>query len=160
MNAAHEHLYQRTLHELIMAGVEFCIIGTYGLRPQCPALAHHPVPDCDLMLPPTLPNLNALVHCLQTDGWAVTLWEQPVQLPLTAGEIVGKYYLRARQAGAVLDCSYENDFQTWADFASQLHWHEGLPLASVAHILFQKVQCGRPGDREVLRLLNRTSKSA
>ena len=154
MTPTHEQLYERTLHELVAADVEFCVIGTYALRLQCPALATWPVPDCDLMLPPALENLTALVRCLQAAGWMVTLWEQPAQLPLSAPELAGKYYLRARQAGAVLDCSYENDYQTWGDFASQLHWHEGLPLASVAHILGQKAQCGRPDDRAVLRLLS------
>ena len=153
MTAAQEQLYQHILHELVAANVEFCVIGTYGLRAQCPALTAYPVPDCDLMLPLLLENLTALVHCLQANNWMVTLWEQPVQLPLSAAELAGKYYLRARQAGAVLDCSYENDYQSWEEFTSQLHWHQGLPLASAAHILHQKARCGRPGDREVLRLV-------
>lgn len=151
MTPAHEQLYRSTLRDLMAAGIEFCVIGSFALRLQCPALPSRFVHDCDLMLPPDVASLNALAQHLQTAGWAVTLWEAPVQLPLAAEQLAGKYYLRARQAGAVLDCSYENDYLTWPEFIARLRWQDGLPLLLPEHILFQKAQRNNAADREVIQ---------
>ncbi|RZK31814.1 MAG: hypothetical protein EOO63_03185 [Hymenobacter sp.] len=151
MTRAYEQLYLRTLHQLVAAGVEFCVLGTFGLRQQCSQFPRHLVADCDLLLPADPTVLTTLVRQLQATGWVVALWEQPVALPLTAGLLAGKYYLRARQNGAVLDCAYENDYLSWAEFAAHRRWHNGLPLLSVEQILAQKVQCNRPADQLVLR---------
>jgi hypothetical protein len=151
MTAAHERLYLRTLHQLVAAGIPFGGLGTFALRQQCPTLPRRLVADCDLLLPPDPAALNALTALLQAGGWRVTLWEQPVALPLRAANLTGKYYLRARQAGAVLDCAYENDFLGWPAFWAKCHWHQGLPLLTPAAILRQKAQVGRPADRAVLR---------
>lgn len=151
MTRTHEQLYLRTLHGLVAAGFDFGVLGTFGLRLQHPGLPRRRVADCDLLLPPDPPRLTALVRHLQATGWVVSLWEQPVPLPLTAGLLAGKYYLRARQAGAVLDCAYENDYLDWPDFMAHCRWHNGLPLLAAAHILAQKAQCNRPADQLVLR---------
>lgn len=151
MTRAHEQLYLRTLRGLVAAGVEFCALGTFALRQQHPALRRRFVADCDIMLPFDPARLTALARHLQAAGWHLTLWEQPVLLPLTAGALVGKYYLRARQGGAVLDCAYENDCLTWPDFMAHRGWYNKLPLLSAAHILAQKAQCNRPADQLVLR---------
>lgn len=152
MAPVHEQLYLRTLHELVAAGVDFCVIGTFALRLQCPTLPRRLVGDCDLMLPYNLFTLNKLVRHLQAAGWKITLWDEPVHLPLTSEILAGKYYLRARHAGAVLDCSYENDYLTWPEFTSCRQWQRGLPLLPVAEILFQKSQLNGPAGREVIRL--------
>ncbi|MDO7844735.1 hypothetical protein Q5H92_00080 [Hymenobacter sp. M29] len=157
MTAAHERLYLRTLHLLVAAGIPFGGLGTFALRQQCPTLPRSLVADCDLLLPPDPASLNALTDRLQTSGWRVTLWEQPVTLPLSAADLSGKYYLRARQAGAVLDCAYENDFLSWPEFWANCHWHHGLPLLTPAAILRQKAQVGRPADRAVLRWWQRAA---
>jgi len=151
MTAAHERLYLRTLHQLVAAGVPFGALGTFALRRHCPTLPRRLVADCDLLLPPDPAALNALTHLLQAAGWHVTLWEQPVTRPLLAADLAGKYYLRARQAGAVLDCAYENDFLSWPEFWAECGWHHGLPLLAPAAILRQKAQVGRPADLAVLR---------
>lgn len=151
MTRAHEQLYLRTLRGLVAAGVEFCVLGTFALRQQCPALRRRFVADCDLMLPADPARLTALAQHLQAAGWHLALWEQPVPLPLTAATLAGKYYLRARRAGAVLDCAYENDYLDWAGFVAHCHWHDGLPLLPAAHILAQKSQCRRPADQRLLR---------
>ncbi|AHJ95501.1 hypothetical protein [Hymenobacter swuensis] len=151
MTAAHERLYRRTLHQLVAAGVPFGVLGTFALRQQCPTLPRHLVADCDLLLPPDPMALSHLTTLLQADGWHVTLWEQPLVLPLRAADLTGKYYLRARRAGAVLDCAYENDFLSWPDFRAECQWHHGLPLLTPAAILRQKAQVGRPTDLVVLR---------
>ena len=157
MTAAHEQLYLRTLHQLVAAHVPFGGLGTFALRQQCPALPRRLVADCDLLLPPYPDALNALTARLQAAGWRVTLWEQPVELPLRATDLAGKYYLRARQASAVLDCAYENDFLSWPEFWANCRWHHGLPLLTPAAILRQKAQVGRPADLAVLRWWQRTS---
>ena len=151
MTRAQEQLYLRTLHQLVAAGVEFCVLGTFGLRQQCPELPRRLVADCDLMLPADTAVITALVRNLQAAGWVVSLWEQPVPQPLIAELLAGKYYLRARQAGAVLDCAYENDYLSWPDFVDRCRWHNGLPLLAIEHILTQKAQCNRPADRLILR---------
>lgn len=150
MTAAHEQLYLRTLHELVSAGLPFGGLGTFALRQQCPALPRRLVADCDLLLPPDPAALNTLAQLLQASGWHVTLWQQPVRLPLHAADLTGKYYLRARQAGAVLDCAYENDYLDWPTFWAGCHWHQGLPLLKPAAILQQKAQTARPTDLAVL----------
>ena len=151
MTRAHEQLYLRTLHALVAANVTFCVLGTFGLRQQCPELPRRLVADCDLILPADPATLTTLVRHLQATGWVVSLWEQPVPLPLTAELLAGKYYLRARQAGAVLDCAYENDYLSWPDFVAHCRWHNGLPLLATEQILTQKAQCNRPADQLVLR---------
>ena len=150
MTAAHERLYLRTLHQLVAAGVAFGGLGTFALRQQCPALPRRRVADCDLLLPPDPASLTVLARELDAAGWHVTLWEQPVTLPLQAATLAGKYYLRARQAGAVLDCAYENDYTTWPEFWAACRWYHGLPLLPVADILRQKAQTGRPTDLALL----------
>jgi hypothetical protein len=151
MTAAHEQLYLRTLHQLVAAGIPFGVLGTFALRQHCPTLPRRLVADCDLLLPPDLATLNALSTLLLTSSWRVTIWEQPVIMPLQATDLAGKYYLRARHAGAVLDCAYENDFLSWPEFRAGCHWHHGLPLLTTAGILQQKAQTGRPADLAVLR---------
>ena len=150
MTAAHERLYLHTLHQLVAAGVPFGVLGTFALRQQCPTLPRRLVADCDLLLPPEPAILNALTNLLRASGWRVTLWEQPVTPPLTAADLAGKYYLRARQGDAVLDCAYENDFLDWPAFWANCQWHHGLPLLTPAAILRQKAQVGRPADLAVL----------
>lgn len=151
MTAAHERLYLRTLHQLVAADVPFGVLGTFALRQQCPTLPRCLVADCDLLLPPDPACLNALTNLLQAAGWRVTLWEHPVVLPLRATDLTGRYYLRAWQAGAVLDCAYENDYLDWPEFWAGCRWHYGLPLLEPAAILRQKAQVGRPADLAVLR---------
>lgn len=151
MTAAHERLYLRTLRQMVAAGLPFGALGTFALRRHYPALPRRLVADCDLLLPPDPLTLSALTHLLQATGWRVTLWEQPVALPLRPADLAGKYYLRARQAGAVLDCAYENDFLSWPEFRAECQWYEGLPLLAPAAILRQKAQVGRPADLAVLR---------
>ncbi|RAK62713.1 hypothetical protein [Hymenobacter edaphi] len=150
MTAAHEQLYLRTLRALSAAGVPFVGLGTFALRRQCPQLPRRLVADCDLQLPPDVAVLNHLTELLQAAGWQVTLWEVPVQLPLAAAALAGKYYLRARRAGAVLDCTYEHDSLSWPAFQANSHYHEGLPLMRTAAILQQKAQIGRPRDLALL----------
>ena len=152
MSPEHEQLYRHTLRDLVAAGVEFCVIGSFGLRLQCPALAARPAHDCDLLLPFAILQLNAVVQQLQAAGWEVTLWEEPVRLPLTAAQLRGKYYLRARQAGAVLDLSFENAFMGWEEFAPQRQWRAGIPVASRAHLLYQCARRNTAADQEALRL--------
>ena len=153
MTVAHERLYLRTLHDLAAAGITFCVIGSFGLRLQRPALGRRWVADCDVQLPSELENLTRLVHHLQAGGWRVTVWEQPLRLPLRAAALAGKYYLRARQGGAVLDCSYENDFWPWAEFAAATQLQAELPILAVEAILRQKALCGRATDRALLARL-------
>jgi hypothetical protein len=150
MTAAHERLYLRTLHLLVAAEMPFGVLGTFALRQQCPALPRRLVADCDLLLPPDLATLNALTALLHANGWYLTLWEQPLSPPLQPADLTGKYYLRARQAGAVLDCAYENDYLDWPAFWANCRWHQGLPLLAPAAILQQKAQVGRPADLAVL----------
>ena len=138
MTAAQEQLYLRTLRVLVAAGVPFVGLGTFALRQQYPALPRRRVADCDLQLPPDAAVLDQLTARLQAAGWQVTLWEEPVRRPLAATELAGKYYLRARQAGAVLDCSYENDYLSWPEFQPLTHWHAGLPLLRPAAIFHSR----------------------
>ena len=114
--------------------------------------------DCDL-LPPDSAGLNTLTNLLQATNWRITLWEQPVELPLRPTDLMGKYYLRARQAGAMLDCAYENDFLSWPEFRASCQWHHGLPLLTPAAILRQKAQVGRPPDLAVLRWWQQAGRS-
>jgi hypothetical protein len=151
MTSAHEQLYLRTLRALVATGVEFCVIGTFALRLQCPTLPRRLVGDCDLMLPSNPATLTELVQQLQHSGWEITLWNEPIQLPLTVEQLAGKYYLRARQAGAMLDCSYENDYLTWDEFTARTTWHQGLPLLPVEDILRQKLLLNKPAGQEVIR---------
>ncbi|WP_400191068.1 hypothetical protein [Hymenobacter sp. B81] len=121
-------------------------MGTFALRLRYPRVPRRLVHDCDLQLPPDPVLLSQLTQLLQAAGWRVTLWEQPVPLPLHGSALVGRYYLRARRAGAVLDCAYENDDLAWPDFAAGCQWHQGLPLLRAEVILQQKAQAARPTD--------------
>lgn len=152
MHPAQEQLYWHTLRELVAAGIEFCVIGTFALRQQFPALADWPVQDCDILLPNHLPMLNRLAAHLQAAGWEIHLWQEPVGLPLTAAQLAGKYYLRARQAGATLDCTYECEWLDWPTVATGCRGLRGVPLASPEHTLFLKSRRNSPADQHVIRL--------
>lgn len=151
MTAAQEQLYQHTLHALTAAGIPLVGLGTFALRYQCPALPRHLVADCDLQLPPDAALLTRLTALLQAAGWAVTLWEHAVTLPLCAAALTGKYYLRARRGAAILDCAYENDFLTWPEFEAASRIRHGLRWLPPAAILRQKQLANRPADLVVLR---------
>lgn len=156
MTAAHEQLYLRTLRQLVAAGLPFVGLGTFALRRQCPALPRRLVADCDLQFPPDAAVLTRLTELLQADAWRVTLWEEPVQLPLTSAALAGKYYLRARRAGAVLDCTYENVYLSWPETLAASYCYEGLPQLRIAVILHHKALTGRPTDLRLLRWWQQT----
>jgi hypothetical protein len=151
MTATHEQLYLRTLHELVAAGVVFGVFGTFALRCQFPALPRRLVADCDILLPFEVDNLTALVSSLQAAGWRVSVWGEPLCLPLHVEQLAGKYYLRAQRAGAVLDCTYENELLDWPEFRAHCHWQQGLPLLGLEAVLLQKAQVNRPADQRVLQ---------
>ncbi|RTQ44728.1 hypothetical protein EJV47_27435 [Hymenobacter gummosus] len=153
MTRAHEQLYLATLRQLVAVGIPFVGLGTFALRLQCPALPRRLVADCDLQLPPDTEVLNRAAQLLDGGGWQLTLWQQPLPLPLPAADLPGKYYFRAHQSGAVLDCAYENDFWSWPVFQAHCRWHQGLPLLPPTDLLHHKALANRPSDQAVLRWL-------
>jgi hypothetical protein len=160
MMGTHEQLYLRTLHELVAARIVFGVLGTFALRCQVPALPRRLVADCDIQLPFEMDNLTRLVCCLQAAGWEVRVWDEPVALPLSAGQLAGKYYLRARKAGAVLDCTYENALLGWPEFRARCHWQQGLPLLKKEDVLRQKALVNRPADQRVLHWVQQARSAA
>lgn len=151
MTARHEQLYRRTLHRLASHHLPFCVIGSFALYLHDPALPRRLVHDCDLLLPDDPALLNAVAGHLQHAGWQLTLWEVPCRLPLTAAELAGKYYLRARLHTAVLDCSYANVQLSWAACLRHTQQQQGLPVLAPAEVLRAKMALNRPQDQRILQ---------
>lgn len=146
--------YVQELRALHAAGVEFCLFGSLGLLLGGLDLGDYHVPDADVVLPDDLENLSAAAETLMRRGWACTIWELPVGLPLTDKQIRGKYYIRARRAEQTIDLTYELDgpprFAEWMAGASL---RRGVPTADIAMIAECKRRLGRTRDLTLLKRL-------
>lgn len=153
MKCIDEALYRQTLLALQSQGIEFCVIGTFGLGLFHAEWPVYPVKDCDLMVKNDPENLNKLASALQALHWQLYLWQESVACPLPLERLSGKYYLRALQHKAVLDATYECDFISWQQFKEQAQVIEGIPVASIGHILYLKHMRNTPKDREQIEKL-------
>ncbi|OJH38666.1 hypothetical protein [Cystobacter ferrugineus] len=144
-----EHLsYLELLHRLQARGVRFALTGSFALRLLMDALEDEPVPDCDLFLDPSADNLQRWAALLVEDGWALTVWNEPVGVPLDLETLRGKYYVRARKGPLVLDGTYEHDtLETGALVAGARMLH-GLPVMDLDTLLALKRERGTPRDLE------------
>ncbi|QHT67660.1 hypothetical protein GXP67_13985 [Rhodocytophaga rosea] len=143
-------LYLQTLQQLQAAGIQYCVIGTFGLGLYNADFLLYSVTDCDLIVKNEAENLNKLAKALQELHWQLYLWEEPVMYPLPLEELAGKYYIRARQQEAILDATYEYESISWSTFEEQINYIEGIPVASMNHILYMKKRRNLEKDRQVV----------
>lgn len=146
--------YVQELRALHAAGVKFCLFGSLGLVLGGLDLSDYHVPDADVVLSPEIENLDTAAATLMQRGWACTIWESSVILPLTDNQVRGKYYIRARRAGQTIDLTYELDgpprFAEWMAGASL---RRGVPTAGTAMIVECKRRLGRARDLSLLKML-------
>jgi hypothetical protein len=150
MICANRVLYLQTLQHLQASGVQYCVIGTFGLGLYNTDFPLYPVTDCDLMVKNDAENLNKLAKVLQELHWQLYLWEEPVSYPLPLEKLPGKYYIRARQHEAILDATYESEAIPWTSFEEQINYIEGIPVASMEHILYLKKRRNLEKDRQAV----------
>jgi hypothetical protein len=96
-------------------------------------------------------NLNKIAESLQELDWQLYLWEEPVSYPLPLEKLAGKYYIRAKQQEAILDATYECESISWSAFKEQINYIEGIPVASLNHILHLKKCRNREKDRHIIK---------
>lgn len=144
-----QHLaYLELLHRLQSRGVRFALTGSFALRLLMDALGGEPVPDCDLLLEPSAGNLQHWAALLVEDGWALTVWNEPVGVPLALETLRGKYYVRARKGPLVLDGTYEHDTLETGALVSGARMSHGLPVMDLDTLLALKRERGTPRDLE------------
>jgi hypothetical protein len=130
--------YLPILQAMHTSGVAYRAIGTWALKAYFPTeLQDYVLQDCDIAISPTIENIRKAIEVLEQNAWDVTVWDAPV--PVGAGEAFfqGKYYIRGRQASLVLDLAHECVVD-WAEVVTSPTLYEGVPLASILHILTMK----------------------
>ena len=133
-------LYLPVLQKLTQSGVEYAAIGTWALKVYFPAqMRDYVLHDCDLVLAPSLENVQLASETLKEDGWEVKVWEEALPEDLTESFLKGKYYLRARKLDLALDLTYECRIP-WEEMVQTSDPRMGVRLAAVAHILALKYQ--------------------
>ncbi|MDQ0081798.1 SAM-dependent methyltransferase [Variovorax boronicumulans] len=100
----------RLLDALRAQGHVFTLIGSFARWLHDPQGT--PPADADIRVAPDPQRLDALLHELRNQGFALTSWDEPVALPLHFESYRGRYYFRAERidsAGAMmrLDIGYE-----------------------------------------------------
>jgi hypothetical protein len=144
-----EHLaYLELLHRLQSREVRFALTGSFALRLLMDVLGGEPVPDCDLFLEPSADNLQRWAALLVEDGWALTVWNEPLGVPLELERLRGKYYVRARKGALVLDGTYEHDTLEPGALVSGARSLQGLPVMDLDTLLALKRERGTPRDLE------------
>ncbi|WP_224363546.1 hypothetical protein [Hyalangium versicolor] len=145
---AEHRAYLEVLHRLREQGVAFALCGSFALRLYMDALDGEPVPDCDLFLLPTPDNLQRWAATLEREGWALTVWNEPVSPPLNPEHLRGKYYVRARKGALVMDGTYEHDDLSLDALISQATVLQELPVMDLDTLLTLKRERARPRDLE------------
>jgi hypothetical protein len=157
MNCNGREIYLQTLHNLQAEGVQFCVIGTFGLGLHDVIPSSYEIKDCDLAVKADSENLNHLARILETLQWQLYVWDEPVHYPLPLEKLWGKYYLRAVFRNMILDATYECAV-SWPELKEQICYREELPVASIFHMLHMKKRRNTPKDlhivEQVLTLLN------
>ncbi|MEO4048665.1 DNA methyltransferase [Pseudomonas sp. CAU 1711] len=120
------------LRAMQAAGLRFALFGSFAAWLEDAA---RPWPaDIDLLLPAEDAAVNALLAWLQGQGFALSCWQQPLELPVRLAEYRGRYYFRAErlQRGGErlrLDLCFELDGADVAERLGGLRFCQGLPLA-------------------------------
>lgn len=81
--------YEEALSLLTTSGIHFCVIGTYGLLLHGVDLSNYDIRDCDLMC--TKDQLDNLATAMREAGWDLSVWDEPLVVPITNAHIEGKF---------------------------------------------------------------------
>jgi hypothetical protein len=145
--------YLPILRSLRLAGVNYAVIGTWALKAYFPAkMADYELHDCDVVLAPDEPNVRLAIAVLTAQLWEVRIWEELVDAGTPSPDLVGKYYMRARQGNLVLDLTYECIIE-WPQMAAQRANIADVWLAAVGDIAELKRSKGTPADLALLLAL-------
>lgn len=147
--------YLDVLHRLSERGVAFTVTGSFALRLYMDALDGEPVPDCDLFLAPALDNLQRWAATLVEEGWALTIWGEPVSPPLDPEYLRGKYYVRAKKGALVIDGTYEQDTLSLEDVLAESSSIQGLRVMDLDTLLALKRARATPRDLEQVAQVER-----
>jgi hypothetical protein len=149
--------YRDILDDLSRAELPFAVIGSRAIEHFYPKwTAIHPPADCDIVMPFEAALLTRACDIVSKQGWLVELWGEPVQLPLSAEQLAGKYYLRARRGGAVLDINFETPLR-WETWQSGLWWKDGVPYAARGHLVAAKRFSDRDKDQAFIHWLRQSA---
>lgn len=151
-----ERPYLLTLRHLIARGVEFVVIGSFGLRlhlgDRLEEVAGRPPADCDVVVPHA--GLVGVVDALAEDGWRVCSRDDDVSagLPAPGVSLDGRQYLRASRNDLILDATYE-PVLAWPDLSADAQVVAGIPVATVDHIAAIMAARGTERDHAVIERL-------
>jgi hypothetical protein len=152
---AEHHAYLEVLHRLSERSVAFTVTGSFALRLYMDALDGEPVPDCDLFLDPALDNLQRWAAALVEEGWALTVWGEPMSLPLDPNHLRGKYYVRAKKGALVIDGTYEQDTLSLEEILTRSSSIQGLRVMDLDTLLALKRARATPRDVEQVAQVER-----
>lgn len=115
------------LRSLAAARVPFVTIGSAGLLLAHPRLrGAYALSDCDVLLGEG--ELPAFVRWAQSRGAEVTSWGEPWDWRWTVRELAGRFYVRARCEGLVMDATYEEARFDVAALLREARWIDGIPV--------------------------------
>ncbi len=152
---AEHRAYLEVLHRLRERSVAFTVTGSFALRLYMDALDGEPVPDCDLFLAPAQDNLQRWAATLVEEGWALTVWGEPVSPPLDPEHLRGKYYVRAKKGALVLDGTYEHDTLSLEELLARSSRLQGLRVMDLDTLLALKRKRATPRDLEQVARVER-----
>lgn len=142
-----------TVQALCAAGVPLVVIGSWALQLHGRLPAGYLVPDADLVLPAQQQALHAAARVLQTLGWQLWLWQQPLTAVPPLEQVLDAFYLRARREGQVIDLTFAGLQPDYPALAAQASLIQGIPVASLAQVLQLKRQRASERDRQLLQLV-------
>lgn len=151
-----ERPYLLTLRHLNARGVEFVVIGSFGLRlhlgDRLEEIAGRPPADCDIVLPRAA--LVGLVDALAEDGWRVWSGDDDVSagLPAPGVSLDGRQHLLANRDELILDATYE-PAAGWPELSVDALVVDGVAVASLDHIAAIMAARGTDRDQAVIERL-------
>ncbi|MFI0353160.1 hypothetical protein [Actinomadura sp. 9N407] len=145
-----EQVYVDALRTLREHGIAFVVIGSFGLRlhlgERLEGVTGRPPADCDIVVPGDRATLLGFVEALPE--WRVWSWRDPV--PPLPEDIAGRFYLRARRGGLILDATYEPLGVTWPELRDTAIERTGIPVATIESIVKTLAVRGGERDRRII----------
>jgi len=118
----------------------FVVIGSVAVELFAPGKLGRAPRDIDIVVDSNSEHLEQLVLALQRLGFIVTSWGEPVQVPLDANQLQGRFYLRGERLSRsgerlLIDLTYESTISFTTLWTNSRTVCNGISVASMRHVL-------------------------
>lgn len=122
------------LRELAADHIAFVVVGSAGFVLHEPAVARRYVlPDVDVVVA-DLVALRAMVAALTTRGFALTCWGEPLSTSFEDTVVVGRFYVRGKRDGVVIDVTFEDAPFDVEDVLRRVVVKGGIPVCPLPEL--------------------------